>query len=504
MENRYVIGLDVGTTSVKGVLVSEEGELYSRSSREYTLETKGDICELDPEIYWQKSLEVVQELIKNNSLPKEIIKGLAISSQGETLIPVDDTGKPLRKAIVWLDNRSKDEADEIVKKFGIDAILNSTGQPEVLPLWPATRILWIKKHEPSLFEQVAKYCLVEDYLVYKFTGKFVSNPSMLSSTLYFNIVKKQYWQEMLDFLQIKVVQLPSVQSSGMPVGSLTSNACKETGLDASTIVVGGVYDHPAGAIGAGNIDEGWVTETTGASMAMCVTLNEPVFDKAMNLPCQCHAVEGKYFLLPYGQTAGMVLKWFRDQLCYEEIVAGLKEDVDPYKLMDTLAEKVAPGSDGLVALPHLMGTGSPEFNSEVKGVFAGITMETSKGHFIRSILEGVGYMIFKNIELLQKRGIQVKEIRALGGGSTSDLWNQIKADITGIPVTTLASQDHAALGAAILAGVGTGLFSNIAEGCNRMVHPDQTFQPNPEYKSMYNTLYFKYNQLYESLIYYWK
>ena len=500
----FMIGIDAGTTSIKGVLLSSNGGLVASASQEYSLDSgPGDICELDPEIYWNITCRVIREMIHKSGINTKLVSGLAFSSQGETLIAVDSNGKPLRKAIIWLDNRSVNEANLIKNHFRAQVVMDTTGQPEVLPIWPATRILWIKKNEPQIFKKVGKYLLVEDYLIFRMTGKYCTEHSLVSSTLYFNILQKKWWKEMLDFIGISENQLPELFESGLPVGKLTSEAALATGLRTDTVCVTGAYDHPAGAIGSGNINSGDVTLTIGASMAMCVAVDKPVSDLSIKLPCQCHAINGLYFLLPYGQTAGMVLKWFKDEFCKEEIDEAVRINQDPFDLMVKLAEKVTPGADGLIMLPHLMGTGSPEFNPKVKGVFAGIMMGMNKGHFIRSIIESVSIMIYNNLETMRKKGITVRVINVLGGASKSNLWNQILADITGLPVITLLNTENAAIGAGLLSGIGSGVFKDISTACQNAVKTRSRFEPDMVNHKLYDEVYKKYLHLYESLEYYW-
>ncbi len=500
----YVLGIDVGTTSVKSVLLNNEGVLLASAMKEYTLDSgPNDTCEVHPDVYWKITCLVIQELLTNSKVNPEGVKGLAFSSQGETLIVVDANGNPIRKAIVWLDNRSTVEAKEIEQKFGKQLIMDISGQPELVPTWPATRILWLKKNEPETFRRAFKYLLVEDYLIYKMTGKYHTEHSLVSSTLYFDISKKSWWSEMLEFIGISEAQLPQINPSGISIGTLTSEAQKETGLIMNTQCVTGAYDHPAGAIGSGSIRSGDVTLTIGGSMAMCVSLDKPVSDLALKLPCQCHAINGLYFLLPYGQTAGMVLKWFRDEFCGTELRKARKKGLDAYDLMVEQAEKINPGADGLVMLPHLMGAGSPEFNSEAKGVFAGIKMGMSKAHFTRAILESVVCMIHRNIQIMKEQGILVRDIHLLGGGSKSRLWIQILSDMTGLPVHTLNISDNAAIGAALLAGVGTGLFKDLNEACQISVKSQTLVEPDPLKHEQYKLVYAKYLQLYQSLEKFW-
>lgn len=500
-----LIGLDAGTTSVKAVLMRPDGKVLASAGKEYALDTSmPNQCEVNPAVYWESAIHCIRQLLRESAVHPSAIRALAISSQGETFICTDATGRPLRNAIVWLDNRSVRETEILRKEFGQKAILEATGQPEILPTWPATKLLWLRKHEPETYVRTDKFLLVEDYLMHCLSGRFCTEYSVISSSLYFHITQKALWLEMLDFLGLSSTRFPEILPSAVPVGTLTADAARLTGLDPATLVVTGAYDHAAGAVGAGNIDEGMITETTGASMAMVVTSDKPVFDRWLHLPCQCHAVADKYFLLPYGQTAGIVLKWFRDQFASQIRDLSREYGLDPYDLLTAMASQVAPGAGGVVMLPHLMGTGSPEFNPSARAVWAGMSLETNKAHMIRSILEGVAAMIRRNIETLKEYGISVSEIRALGGGARSPLWNQIKADMTGVPILTVENDDTPAVGAAVLAGAGSGLFPDLKKATRQMVRIRESYSPNPAFIGTYNEVYRKYCLLSDLLIKYWK
>ena len=501
----YTIGIDVGTTSIKGVLLNSSGNLMVTTAKEYTLESAAqDLCEVDPEIYWSISCFLIRELLKNSSINSAQVKGIAFSSQGETLIVTDQSGRPLRKAIVWLDNRSVNEAKEIEQKFGSQLIMDITGQPEVVATWPATRILWLRKNEPETFAKSYKFLLVEDYLLYRLTGIFCTEHSLSSSTLYFDINQKIWWKEMLMFLGITQENLPDLKPSGSVVGKLTAEAIIATGLTGNTLVVTGAYDHPAGAIGAGNIHPGTITLTLGASMAMCVTLTKPLRDLSLKIPCQCHAVPGMYFLLPYTQTAGMVLKWFKDEFFVSEPPAAGQENCNPYPLMDQLAGSIPPGSDGLLMLPHLMGTGSPEFNQKAKGAFVGINLGTSKGHFIRAILEAIAFAINHNLVALEKKGILADKIILLGGGGRSPIWCQMIADVTGIQVVTLNQSENASVGAAILAGIGSGIFQDLKSAGEKCSEIRERYLPDHHNQFVYKQLMERYLLLSRSIEPFWE
>jgi sugar (pentulose or hexulose) kinase len=505
MPGQCVIGIDAGTSSIKGMLLDESGNTFAIASSEYSLETgAGDICELDPEIYWEKCCLVIRELLTKAGTNIDAVKGIAVSSQGETMIIVDSNGKPLRKAFVWLDNRSSKEAADICATFSEDTIMKITGLPEVVPTWPATKILWVRINEPEVFRKAAKYLMVEDWLMYRLTGRYVTEYSISSDTLYFDIGKKEWWPEMLSFLGIEESNLPHPLPSGRVAGTLTESAARETGLMTGTKCVTGSYDHPCGAIGAGSLAPGSITIMVGTSMAMCIPVKKQVSDPELKLNCQCHPVNDLYFILPYSSAAGMNLRWFRDEFCHEEVMKASEMKTDPYTLLDELAQPIKPGSDGLIMLPHLAGSGSPDFNANAKGSFTGISMSMKKGHFIRAIMEAVACEIEYNLDFLKRKGFSFTEIRFLGGASKSELWSGIIADITGLPVVTMKQTETASLGAAILAGTGAGIFSDIESACRVAVRTDRKFIPDPERYKEYRRIVLNYNRLNRLLDNFWQ
>jgi sugar (pentulose or hexulose) kinase len=499
-KGRHIIGIDAGTTAMKAVLFDQEGRALGRSSWEYQLLTPApDRAEMEAERYWRACCGCMQNLLQETGIDPREIAGLAISSQGETLVLVDEGGEPLYPAIVWLDNRSQAEADEIRDQFGVDMVFRVTGQPEVTPTWPATKILWLRRHQPQVFERVCKFLLLEDYLLFRFTSRFVADACLLSSSLLFDIRRKTWWAEMLDFVGIASDRLPDVQESGEVVSELTAEAARETGLWEGTLVATGGMDQALAALGAGNTRPGLITENTGGALAIVATLEQPIFDSGRGIPCHYHALPDTYYLLPWGQTAGMALRWFRDVFGQEEQQAAARSGVDAYDLLTALASKVPPGAEGLVALPHLMGAACPEFNPAARGVWFGIGLHHTKAHFVRAILEAVAYMLRRNVEILDGLGVDVKEIRALGGGARSPLWNQIKADVLGVPVLTVTNEEQACLGAAILAGTAVGLYPSPVEAAQDLVAIGNRYEPDLATKPIYDHGYELYVQLYDRL-----
>lgn len=444
-----LLGVDVGTTSLKAVLFDENGAALSAAAIDYTLLASGDTVELEAETYWRIFQEALAQVC-----PDGLPDALAIDTQCETLICADEDGTPLMNAIVWLDNRAKKEAEEIEAHFGRKKIYEATGQPEVTATWPACKLLWIKKNHPEIWDKTRKIFLLEDFFLYKLTGEFVTEKTLQSSSLYFDINTGGWWTEMLDFIGIPENCLPRLENSGAVIGSYGS--CR---------VVTGAMDQIAGAIGAGITSESVISEMTGTTMVIFANTKEiPPFQENSILPCH-YNFNGKYCLLLWTPTAGMALKWFRNQFC----------ENFSFRELDALAETVPPGSGGMVFLPYLCGSTMPKYNPDARGCFTGLTLEHTRAHFVRSILESVACMLKENLEYLS---IAPEEIRVMGGGAESPLWCQIKADITGTELITLKYKETACLGSAILAGYGIGLFPSVEEASRRFAVPDRRFQPS--------------------------
>lgn len=428
---KYLLGADIGTTSLKAAVFDENGTLMKTVTKDYTLLVNGDFVEFPAERYFDLFAEAYEEL--SRAYP---IAALAIDTQCETLIVTDGQGKPLRNAIVWLDNRAVAEAEAIQEKFGNQKVYEITGQPEITATWPAAKLLWLNRHEPDVMAKAEKIFLLEDYLLYRLTGEFVTEKTLQSSTIYFDIRKDIWWREMLDFIGIREEQLPRLTDSGTKIGEYRGAA-----------VVTAAMDQVAGAVGAGVVDDTAVSEMTGTTMVVFATSeNMPPYDPNSIVPCHKN-FDGGFCLLSWTPTAGIALKWFKNNLC---------ESFD-FKELDAIAEQVKPGSDGLVFLPYLCGSTMPHYDPEAKGAFMGLTMEHTRAHFVRSILESVACMLKENLDYL---GIASKEIRSMGGGASSPLWCRIKADLTGKTIQILENPETACWGSAILAGVGAGIFAD--------------------------------------------
>ena len=453
-----LLGLDIGTTSLKAVLFDEKGTCLAETNMDYTLDTRGDRVEFAPLEYIRLVKEAIATVEKTAS-----IDAISVDTQGETMILTDENGNPTMPAIVWLDNRAVKEAEEIENHFGQEKIYQITGQPETTGAWPGCKLLWVQRNMPEVWAKTKKVFLLEDWVLYHLSGEFVTEPTIQSSSIYLDITKKDWWQEMLDFIGVDRSMLPRIYPSATKIGTYGKAG-----------VVTGALDQIAGAVGVGVVDENVVSEMTGTIMAICaVTDKIPAFDPDSKIPCHLHALDGKFVSLLWSSTAGMALKWFRNQFA---------ENLS-FKELDQIAEEAGPGAEGLSFLPHLCGSTMPVYNPEARGAFYGLTLAHGRGHCVRAILEAVAFTLKDDLDCI---GADCSEIRITGGGASSPLWAQIKADVTGLKLSTLKEKESACLGTAILAGVGMGIYPSIEEACLSIVKTGKAYLPSgTDYQKAY-------------------
>jgi xylulokinase len=480
-----VLALDVGTTAVKAVLIGRDGAQRACAAREYALETPApDHVELDPLVYWAAVRSAASAAMKQAGIEAGQVGSVGVTSQGETLILVDSAGAPLRKAIVWLDNRAVAESADIAQRFGAEEVYRRTGQQEICPTWTAAKLLWVRRHEPAVFARVHKALLAADYILYRLTGRFVSERGMTPSTLYFDIAARSWWPDMLDFAGLSASQLPELVDAQRFAAPIAPAAAAELGLSAATVVTAAPQDQIAASLGAGNVAPGIVTETTGAALALCAATAGPVYDAGRGVPVYLHAVDGQYALLPWHPTAGMALRWLRDLL-----------GADRYDRLDELATAVPAGADGLLFLPHLSGSGCPDMDAAARGVFWGLTLGHTRGHLVRAVMESVACLTARNLELLAGMGVRATELRCLGGGARSRLWCQIKADLLNLPVRRMAHEESASMGVAMLSLLARGVYKTPAEAAGAMVRAADVLEPDPPATAAYRRVYQRYGRL---------
>jgi len=482
------LSLDVGTTAVKGVLFDEQGEALAIDVQEYDLARRGlGIVEVDPRLYWDAARKAAKSVLAKRGDRAGRVASVGVTSQGETVIALGKDGAPLRPAMVWLDNRSEREAHDIGQEFKIDEIYRLTGQQEIVPTWTATKILWLRRNEPRVFEKTHKFLLAGDYLLFRLTGRHITDCGLNPSTLYFDIIRNRWWADMLEYLGISEDRLPVLTFSGEEAFPISHEAARQIGLPEGATVTTAPIDQVAAAVGAGNTEPGVITETTGAALAVCATFNGPVYDPERRVPCHTHGARGKYVLLAWAPTGGMALRWFRDEF-------GGNRD---YSSLCAEAQGVVPGADGLMFLPYLSGAGCPDMDPAAKGVFWGITLGHRRAHFTRAILESVAFVSRRNLELLETLGADAAEVRALGGGSRSDLWLRIKAGMLGKPVVAMECEESACLGVAMLSCVANGIYADLREARESMVHISRRIEPDAQMSRQYSEIYSRYLRLHD-------
>ncbi len=446
---RYLLGVDVGTTSMKAAVFDENANLVASAMREYTLDVSGDRVEFNPEDYWVMLQSIMEELTGQYS-----VTAMSIDTQCETLIVTDEAGTPLYPAIVWLDNRAARQADQLRERFGEKVVYDITGQPEITATWPAAKLLWLRQEEPEVFDNIRKVFLLEDWLLYKLTGRFVTEETLQSSTIYYDIHRHAWWQEMLQYIGVSTAVLPEVIPCGTVIGNCGDIA-----------VTTGVMDQIAGAIGAGAVEQGVISEMTGTTMAIFIPTDTiPAYNPESKVPCHLN-YDGSCCLLMWSPTAGIALKWFRQEFC----------DGADFQKLNELAAAVPPGSAGLTFLPYLCGSAMPHYDPDARGVLWGLTMEHGRGHVVRAIMEAVACMLKQDLDYV---GADCSVIRTMGGAAKSPLWCQIKADVTGKTLTTLKTDETACLGSAIVAGVGVGIFPDVENACRKAVTVEKTYTPS--------------------------
>jgi len=322
-----ILAVDLGTTALKCALHDLQGNVIAKATEEYQLITPDALSvEVEVETYWQAFKTAIAKVLQQSQIPPANIKALGISAQGETLILADEAGRPLRPAIVWLDNRAQAEADELGARFGHRAAYEITGQVKLVPTWPAAKIVWLRRHEPDVAARTAKFLLIEDYFLHRLTGEYVCEGSLATSTCYWNFRTKEWWPEMLEALEIRADQLPRLCESGVPVGKLRPQVASELGLSPATIACTGALDQACGAIGVGNIGPGIFSENTGAALAICATVPQPTLDPNNQMPCHYHGLPGLYMLHTF-TGGGIVMRWFRDEFASLERLVGQADEI---------------------------------------------------------------------------------------------------------------------------------------------------------------------------------
>lgn len=500
----YLLGIDIGTSGARAIVVNgSDGRVVAGATTEYSLATPQPLwAEQNPEDWWRGTVEAVQSALAQAkaSVDREIeISSVGLSGQMHGVVLLDTAGQVLTPSIIWCDGRSQAECDYITAKVGANHLIELTSNPALVG-FSASKLLWLRQHKPAIWERARKFLLPKDYIRYKLTGEYASEVSDASGTLLFDVTGRQWSSEMLHLLELDRDLLPPVYESPQVSAQISPTVAAQLGLKAGTPVVGGGGDQAAGAVGNGVVRAGLVSSTVGSSGVVFAYSSEPVRDPGGRVHTFCHAVPGAWHVMGVTQGAGLSLRWVRDEVMGElEKAAAAQAGRDIYELMTAQAATVAAGSDGLLFLPYLMGERTPHLDPQARGVWFGLTAAHKRAHLIRSVLEGVTYSLRDCLEILLEMGLPVEEIRASGGGGKSALWRQIQADVFNREVVTLNAAEGPAYGAALLAGVGAGVWSSVEEACAACIRVTTATRPATATTEVYQHYYPLYGDLYKRL-----
>ena len=493
---KFLLGIDIGTSACKVALFNIDGKVIAQSSKGYKVYyPKKDFVEQDPNEWWQSVCVAIKEIIQNVDININNIIGIGIDGQSWSAIPIDKEGNTLTNAMIWMDRRATKECEEIRAK-GLEKEIFEICGNLFDPTYTTPKILWIKNNLPDIFEKTFKFIQSNSFIAYKLTNNITQDLSQGYGLHCFDIEKGNWSEKVCQLLDIPMEKLPKIYKCDEIIGQVTEKASLESGLPQGIPVVAGGLDAACGTLGAGVISNGQTQEQGGQAAGMSICMDKPVAHEKLIL--SNHVIPNAW-LLQGGTVGGGSLKWFKEKLGdYEEYLSKLSGE-NSFNLLVNQANEIKAGSDGVIFLPYMAGERSPIWDKNAKGVFYGLDFGLNKGHMIRAVLEGVAYSLNHNILTAEEVDIKVSELVAMGGAANSTLWTQIKADITGKSIKVPSSDTATTLGAALLAGVGVGVYRDYEEAVEKTVKITKEYEPNMENHQVYKKYYEIYLDLYERL-----
>jgi xylulokinase len=480
-----LLGLDVGTTGIKALLIDRTGRVAGEALSEYPMSSPHPLwAEQDPEDWWQATVRSIRQVLRKTSNAR--IAAIGLTGQMHGLVLLDDKGKVIRPCIMWNDQRSAPQCAAITAQVGAKRILDLTGNP-LLPGFLAPKLAWVRENEPDVFRRIDKVLLPKDYIRYRLTREFQSDVSDASGTSLFDVSRRRWSEPMLKVFKVRRSWLPEVLESPMPGSLVSEDAARVTGLRAGTLVVAGAGDQAAGAVGVGAVAEGIISTVIGTSGVVFAPLTHYQRETEGRLHAFCHAAPDLWHVMGVMLAAGGSLRWFRDALWKTR-----------YDVITRDAAKVPAGSDGLLFLPYLSGERTPYPDPNARGVFFGLNLKHTRAAMARAVMEGVSFGLRDSLELTLNLRAPVRQIRLVGGGARSALWQQILADVFEQPIHTVNATQGAAFGAALLAGVGAGIFTSVTDACNKTIRVRLAATPGEDAET-YERCYPRYRALYSTL-----
>lgn len=497
MEKKYLLALDVGTSSCKVTIFDSEGLVRGDWSGSYpTYYPYESWVEQNPEDWWKQLCEGIGHVLNQSKIdPREIV-AIGVDGTSWALIAIDKQGRLLHPAMLWLDRRAEEQANYMKDELGEDRIIDISGNP-VDPAYLTPKMLWLRENKKEIYRDTYKFLQSNSYIIYRLTGKISQDYSQAYGFHFYNIGESRWEESIAEKLGISLDLMAPLYNSHEIVSSLTEEAARETGLIKGIPVVAGGLDAATSSLGAGVIGLGQTQEQGGQAGGMSIALDRPLIHPKLILG---YHVVPNHWLLQGGSVGGSgTLRWFKDELGHYEVDLARERSVSPYSIMDQEAEKIRLASDGLIFLPYMAGERSPIWDSNARGLLLGLSYNKTRGHIIRAIMEGVGFSLLHNLETAKEVDANVDILKSVGGAANSRVWTQIKSDITG-KIIEVPYSDHAtALGSAILAGVGTGFYKDFDEAVSRAVKIKRVHYPNNENTKVYWDYYKLYLKIYESL-----
>jgi xylulokinase len=486
----YLLGIDLGTSSVKALLLSLDGQICGFAQEGYDISIPfPGYAEQDPDMWWEKTCLAIRKLISRTYVAPSSIKGIGFSGQMHGLVALNSSGNPLRPCIIWADQRTKPQVEFINKSIGKEQLGRLTLNPVATGFFAAS-LLWLKENEPDTYTKIHKVVLPKDYLRLKMTGEIGTDITDASSSLLFDTANLMWSEQLVSLLGLDTKMLPECFSPTSVARQLTLEAAEKTNLCAGIPVVYGSGDQPAQAVGNGIVDPGTVSVTIGTGGQVFTPIIVPTYDPELRTHTFCHAVPSTWNIMGATLSAGLSLNWLKNNILL----------MNSYDEMSSAAEEASLGSEGLIFLPYLAGERTPHMDPSAVGMFFGLTLKHNRADMIRAVMEGVIFSLKDSMDIFQNLNLKADRVIASGGGAQSSLWKQMMADVFGCDVYTSSSVEQAAMGAAILAGVGVGEFDSVKEACSKFITiQDEVVKPDEQNREAYTQNLQTFRELYKSV-----
>ena len=485
----HCLGIDVGTGGTRAVLIDGAGQIVASETIEHVpfASPQTGWAEQDPDDWWRAAVAAIRAVLSHDNITPDSISAVGLSGQMHGAVLLDADDKLLRPSIIWCDQRSEAQCQQLTEQIGASRLIELTCNP-ALTGFTLPKILWVKDHEPEHWRRLRSLLLPKDYVRLRLTGDKAIDVADASGTLLLDVSARQWSREMLDAAGINDNVLPRLFESPEITGSVSQSAAELTGLRVGTPVVAGAGDQAAGAVGMGIVKPGSVSATIGTSGVVFAATNNPALDPKGRVHTFCHAIPNRWHVMGVTQGAGLSLRWFRDQF-------GLA----PYDQLTAEAANVPAGADNLLWAPYLMGERTPHLDPNARAALVGLTASHTRAHVVRAILEGVAFSLRDSLEIFRDMNVPVESIRLGGGGARSKLWRQIQADVYAHAVDIVQAEEGAAYGAALLAGVGGGLWKSVDDACAEVVRVVDRIEPDAAAVKVLEPLYRSYRELYPAL-----